>query len=56
MSCLSLRSILLRDWPTIPQLYVDGEFLGGCDIVTQMYGENGEGELKDILKAAAESE
>ena len=29
------------DWPTIPQLYVDGEFLGGCDIVTDMY-QNGE--------------
>ncbi len=24
-------------WPTIPQLYVDGEFLGGCDIVTEMF-------------------
>ena len=41
-----------RDWPTIPQLYVDGEFIGGCDIVTQLYGENGEGELKEILTAA----
>lgn len=29
------------NWPTIPQLYVKGEFLGGCDIVTEMY-ENGE--------------
>ncbi len=28
-------------WPTIPQLYVKGEFLGGCDIVREMY-ENGE--------------
>lgn len=28
------------DWPTIPQLYVDGEFIGGCDIVTQMHTEN----------------
>ena len=25
--------ILRRDWPTIPQLYVDGEFVGGCDIL-----------------------
>ena len=25
------------DWPTIPQLYVDGEFIGGCDIITEMY-------------------
>ncbi len=29
------------DWPTIPQLYIDGEFVGGCDIVTEMAG-NGE--------------
>mgnify|MGYP001162772544 CR=1 FL=1 len=29
------------DWPTIPQLYVKGEFVGGCDIVREMY-ENGE--------------
>ena len=35
------------DWPTIPQLYVKEEFVGGCDIVKEMY-ENGE--LKKILK------
>ena len=35
------------DWPTIPQLYVKNEFVGGCDIVKEMY-ENGE--LKKILK------
>ena len=35
------------DWPTIPQLYVKGEFIGGCDIVKEMY-ENGE--LKKILE------
>ena len=29
------------DWPTIPQLYVDGEFVGGCDIMTELH-ENGE--------------
>ena len=34
------------DWPTIPQLYIKKEFLGGCDIVKEMY-ENGE--LKKIL-------
>ena len=28
-------------WPTIPQLYIDGEFIGGCDIVTELY-ESGE--------------
>jgi monothiol glutaredoxin len=31
----------LSDWPTIPQLFVDGELVGGCDIVTEMY-ETGE--------------
>jgi monothiol glutaredoxin len=31
----------VSDWPTIPQLFVDGELLGGCDIVTEMY-ESGE--------------
>ena len=35
------------DWPTIPQIYVKGEFVGGCDIVKEMY-ENGE--LKKILE------
>ena len=35
------------DWPTIPQVYIKGEFIGGCDIVKEMY-ENGE--LKKILK------
>ena len=34
------------DWPTIPQLYIKGEFIGGCDIVKEMF-ENGE--LKNIL-------
>jgi len=29
------------DWPTIPQIYIKGEFIGGCDIVKEMY-ENGE--------------
>jgi len=35
------------DWPTVPQLYVKGEFVGGCDIIREMY-ENGE--LQDMLK------
>ena len=35
------------DWPTIPQLYVKKEFVGGCDIVKEMY-ENGE--LKKVLE------
>lgn len=33
-------------WPTIPQLYVKGEFVGGCDIVREMYES---GELKQLL-------
>ncbi len=35
------------DWPTVPQLYVDGEFVGGCDIVTAMEES---GELQELLK------
>lgn len=34
-------------WPTIPQLYVKGEFIGGCDIVREMYQS---GELAQLLK------
>jgi len=34
------------DWPTIPQLYVKGEFVGGCDIVTEMHES---GELTELL-------
>ena len=34
-------------WPTIPQLYVKGEFVGGCDIVTEMFQS---GELETLLK------
>ena len=34
------------DWPTIPQLYVKGEFVGGCDIVREMFQA---GELKTLL-------
>ena len=34
------------DWPTIPQLYVKGEFIGGCDIVKEMFEK---GELKELL-------
>jgi monothiol glutaredoxin len=34
------------DWPTIPQLYVKGEFIGGCDIVREMFQT---GELKTLL-------
>ncbi|HXR55549.1 MAG TPA: Grx4 family monothiol glutaredoxin [Casimicrobiaceae bacterium] len=34
------------NWPTIPQLYVDGEFVGGCDIMREMYQS---GELQQML-------
>ena len=34
------------DWPTIPQLYIKGEFVGGCDIVKEMFEK---GELKSLL-------
>ena len=36
----------LSKWPTIPQLFVDGELVGGCDIVTEMYAS---GELAELV-------
>jgi monothiol glutaredoxin len=36
----------LSNWPTIPQLFIEGELVGGCDIVTEMYQS---GELQDAL-------
>ncbi len=49
-----LEDAALRDgikafssWPTIPQLYVAGEFIGGCDIVTEMFQS---GELETLLR------
>ncbi len=36
------------DWPTIPQLYIKGEFIGGCDIVKEMFQS---GELQELLKS-----
>ena len=38
---------VFSDWPTIPQLYIKKEFVGGCDIIKEMY-ENGE--LKKVLE------
>jgi monothiol glutaredoxin len=38
------------NWPTIPQLYVRGEFIGGCDIMREMHQS---GELKELLKGIA---
>jgi monothiol glutaredoxin len=37
----------ISDWPTIPQLFIDGELVGGCDIVTEMYES---GELAEALQ------
>jgi monothiol glutaredoxin len=36
------------NWPTVPQLYINGEFIGGCDIIKSM---NESGELKDLLES-----
>ena len=38
---------IYSDWPTIPQLYIKGEFIGGCDIVKEMFEK---GELQNKLK------
>jgi monothiol glutaredoxin len=39
------------NWPTIPQIYVDGEFVGGCDILIEMHNRD---ELKPLLQQAFE--
>ena len=39
------------NWPTFPQLYINGELVGGCDIVTELYES---GELKSMVSSAAE--
>jgi len=39
------------DWPTFPQLFIDGELVGGCDIITEMYQS---GELQPMITEAAE--
>ena len=36
------------NWPTIPQLYINGEFIGGCDIVTELFEK---GELQSLLNS-----
>lgn len=40
----------VSEWPTFPQLFVDGELVGGCDIMTEMYES---GELKQLLDDSA---
>lgn len=49
-----LRDALKRysNWPTYPQLYVNGELVGGCDIALQMYHS---GELKTLVDGAAKT-
>ena len=39
------------DWPTIPQIFINGEFIGGCDVLTEMHQN---GELKNLLKEIKE--
>ena len=48
-----IRSTLpdFADWPTFPQLFVDGELVGGCDIITEMYET---GELQPLIESAGE--
>ena len=41
---------VFSEWPTIPQLYIRGEFVGGCDIMREMYQS---GELKQLLEGIA---
>lgn len=38
------------NWPTFPQLWVDGELIGGCDIITEMHAT---GELKEVITGGA---
>ena len=40
------------NWPTIPQCYIDGEFVGGCDILVEMYQS---GELQEMVERARAS-
>lgn len=40
----------VSDWPTFPQLFIDGELVGGCDIVTDLYQK---GELKQMIDTSA---
>lgn len=53
-----LQDDLLREaikefsnWPTLPQLYINGNFIGGCDIVTQLYET---GELQELLSETSD--
>ena len=41
------------NWPTIPQVYLNGEFVGGCDIIQEMHGR---GELEPLVRTAIEAD
>ena len=41
----------IANWPTFPQLYVSGELIGGCDIITEMHKN---GELEPLVREASE--
>lgn len=41
---------LYSNWPTIPQVYIDGKFVGGCDIIRELYET---GELQTMVKSAS---
>ncbi len=43
----------ISNWPTFPQLFVDGELVGGCDIITEMYEK---GELQTLIEKSGEEE
>ena len=42
----------ISEWPTFPQLFIDGELVGGCDIIVEMYQS---GELQPMIQDAAEA-
>lgn len=43
----------VSNWPTFPQLFIEGELVGGCDIITEMYEK---GELKELIDKASPDE
>ena len=44
---------IYANWPTFPQLWVDGELIGGCDIITEMEAT---GELAEVIKGASQAD
>ncbi len=41
---------VVTEWPTVPQIFINGEFVGGCDIVSELFDR---GELETMVKAAS---